>query len=109
MLGFAQMNLAYHRQATSTPAKYADTVADMLTGKRAMPNSDPASNHAAALADAVAAGRVNNGADLRRFMDRRGFGGSNWQGIDDGWGRVPGLGDALVQFLKRSHARDVQA
>ncbi|MBM4280822.1 MAG: hypothetical protein FJ137_08695 [Deltaproteobacteria bacterium] len=109
MLGFAQMNLAYHRQATATPAKYADTVADMLTGRRALPNRAPASNHAAALADAVATGRVNNGADLQRFMDRRGFGGSNWQGIDDGWDRVPGLGDALVQFLKRSQARDAQA
>jgi hypothetical protein len=104
MLGFAQMNLAYHRQATSTPQRYAKTVADMMTGERRMPNSDAGSNHAAALAAAVAEGRVNNGADLRRFMDQRGFGGSNWQGIDDGWGRVPGLGDALVQFLKRSAA-----
>ena len=30
----------------------------------------------------------------------RGFGGSNWQGIDDGWGRNPGLADALVHFLR---------
>jgi hypothetical protein len=101
MLGFAQMNLAYHRQATSTPQRYAATVADMMTGEKAMPNSAAGSNHAAALAAAVAEGRVNNGADLRRFMERRGFGGSNWQGIDDGWSRVPGLGDALVDFLKR--------
>jgi hypothetical protein len=48
----------------------------------------------------VRSGTVANGADLRRFMDDRGFGGSNWQGIDDGWHRVPGLGDALVRHVK---------
>jgi hypothetical protein len=101
MLGFAQMNLAFHRRSTSTPERYARTVADMLTGARRMPNSDPASNHAAALADAVADGAVRTGDDLRQFMDQRGFGGSNWQGIDDGWSRVPGLSDALVGYLRR--------
>ena len=102
MLGFAQMNLAFHRRATSTPERYAKTVADMLTGARPMPNSNPSANHAAALADAVENGQLQSGADLRHFMERRGFGGSNWQGIDDGWARVPGLGDALVRFLNHS-------
>jgi hypothetical protein len=101
MLGFAQMNLAFHRRSTSTPERYARTVAEMLTGARRMPNSDPASNHAVALVDAVADGAVRTGDDLRQFMDQRGFGGSNWQGIDDGWSRVPGLSDALVGFLRR--------
>jgi hypothetical protein len=100
MLGFAQFNLAYHRQSTSTPEKYTRFVGDILTGTRRMPNSAPASDHVSALTDAVQAGRIQTGADLRAFMDRRGFGGSNWQGIDDGWSRNPGLADALVQFLR---------
>ena len=100
MLGFAQFNLAYHRQSTSTPEKYTRFVGDILTGKRPMPNSAPGANHASALTDAVEAGRIRTGADLRAFMDRRGFGGSNWQGIDDGWSRNPGLADALVRFLR---------
>jgi hypothetical protein len=100
MLGFAQFNLAYHRQSTSTPEKYTRFVGDILTGKQAMPNSAPASDHASALTDAVQSGRIRTGADLRTFMDRRGFGGSNWQGIDDGWSRNPGLADALVRFLR---------
>jgi hypothetical protein len=65
-----------------------------------MPNSAPASNHVAALRDAITSGRVRTGADFRAFLDARGFGGSNWQGIDDGWGRNPGLADALVAFLR---------
>jgi hypothetical protein len=100
MRGFAQMNLAYHRKETSTPERYAGLVADMLNGEKAMPNSEPASNHAAALAHAIAAGTVKNGRDLREFMGAHRFGGSNWQGIDDGWDRVPGLADALVDFVK---------
>lgn len=103
MRGFAQMNLAYHRKETATPERYTRLVADMLTGQKVMPNSAPASDHVSALNDAVAAGTVQNGADLRRFMDRRGFGGSNWQGIDDGWSRVPGLADALVDFIRRGN------
>ncbi len=100
MLGFAQFNLAFHRSRTSTPARYVDFLGDILTGQALMPNSAPASNHVAALRDAITSGRVRTGADFRAFLDARGFGGSNWQGIDDGWGRNPGLADALVAFLR---------
>jgi hypothetical protein len=105
MLGFAQFNLAYHRQTTNTPEKYARYVGDILTGARRMPNSAPAADHVRALTDAVASGQVRTGNDLRSFMDRRGFGGSNWQGIDDGWSRNPGLADALVRFLREGTSR----
>lgn len=100
MLGFAQFNLEFHAAATNTPQRYAAHLADILNGVERMPNSDPASNHARALSAAVADGTVADGASLRTFLDRRGFGGSNWQGIDDGWGRNPGLADALVRFLR---------
>ena len=96
MRGFAQFNLAFHNRATSTPERYARLVGDIMNGEAPMPNSASPADHAAALTKAVRNGTVENGADLRRFMDDRGFGGSNWQGIDDGWDRVPGLGDALV-------------
>ena len=100
MRGFAQFNLAFHNRATSTPERYARLVGDIMNGEAPMPNSASPADHAAALTKAVRNGTVENGADLRRFMDDRGFGGSNWQGIDDGWDRGPGLGDALVQHVK---------
>lgn len=100
MQGFAQYNLAYHRNNINTPDKYTRFTADILTGKRLMPNSRGKANHAANLARAVETGRVKNGADLRNWMRQQGFGGSNWQGIDDGWRRVPGLGDQLVDFIR---------
>jgi hypothetical protein len=100
MLGFAQFQRKYHRQSTNTPAKYTRFLGDILTGKARMPNSRRASNHAQALSQAVADGKIKSGKDLRDFMKQRGFGGSNWQGIDDGWGRNPGLADALVRYLR---------
>jgi LAS superfamily LD-carboxypeptidase LdcB len=33
-------------------------------------------------------------------MQSNGLGGSNWQGVDDGWGRNPGLADSLVNYLE---------
>lgn len=100
MQGFGQYNLAYHKNNINTPEKYTKFTADILTGKRLMPNSQGKADHAANLARAVETGRVKNGADLRNWMKQQGFGGSNWQGIDDGWRRVPGLGDQLVNFIK---------
>lgn len=102
MLGFAQFNLDFHAAETSTPQRYAAYLADILNGVERMPNSGPGSNHARALSAAIADGSVRNGSDLQRFLDQRGFGGSNWQGIDDGWVRNPGLADALVRFLRSS-------
>jgi peptidoglycan hydrolase-like protein with peptidoglycan-binding domain len=102
MRGFAQFNLDFHDARTSTPARYAAFLADILQGRAAMPNSAAPSDHAAALTTRIADGRVQNGNDLRAFLDARGFGGSNWQGIDDGWSRVSGLADALVRFLRAS-------
>jgi hypothetical protein len=100
MLGFAQFERRYHLQSTNTPAKYTRYLGDILTGKTRMPNGRRGSNHAQALSQAVADGKIKSGKDLREFMKQRGFGGSNWQGIDDGWGRNPGLADALVRYLR---------
>lgn len=100
MLGFGQFNLAYHRNATNTPSKYTRFMGDILTGQARMPNGRRGSNHAQALSQAVASGKVKNGADFRKFMLQRGFGGSNWQAIDDGWHRVPGLAESLVKYLR---------
>jgi len=99
MLGFAQFNLDFHAAEINTPQRYAGYLADILNGVERMPNSDPASDQARALSAAIGNGTIRNGGDLRVFLDQRGFGGSNWQGIDDGWSRNPGLADALVRFL----------
>ena len=102
MKGFAQFDQAYHRGKTSNPSRYTRFVGDILTGKASMPNGRRGSNHARALSQAVESGQVRNGKDLVRFMKQRGFGGSNWEGIDHGQGRVPGLADGLVRFLRNS-------
>ena len=101
MLGFGQFNQKYHSAKTNTPEKYTKFMGDILTGDARMPNSKPASNHVKALTEAVKSGRIKDGQDLRNFMTQRGFGGSNWQGIDDGWGRNPGLANSLVSFLRQ--------
>lgn len=100
MLGFAQYNLAYHRAGTSNPDAYTDYLADMLTGERALPNGRQGGNVAARLAQAVQGGQISTGAQLEQWMRRQGLGGSNWQGVDDGWGRVPGLSDQLLRQLQ---------
>jgi hypothetical protein len=97
MLGFAQYNLKYHADKTDTPEKYAKFTADILTGRAPMPNGKSRKDFAAALAQAVAAGSVR---DLGAWMRQQGFGGSNWQGIDDGWKRVPGLSERLIGFVR---------
>ena len=99
MLGFAQFNQKYHAGKTNTPEKYTKFLGDILTGQSRMPNSRRGGNHVEALTRAMESGQIRTGQDLRNFMTQRGFGGSNWQGIDDGWGRNPGLANALVGFL----------
>jgi hypothetical protein len=100
MLGFGQFNLAYHRRATSTPEGYTKLMGDILTGQARMPDSKSRSNHVVNLAAAVERGAIRSGEDLRLWMRENRFGGSNWQGIDDGWRRVPGLADQLVTYLR---------
>lgn len=98
MLGFAQYNLKYHAEHVDTPEKYATYLADMLTGKAPLPNGRYKKNHAANLRLAVAAGQVPSDG-LSVWMRANNFGGSNWQGIDDGWHRVPGLSEQLVHYI----------
>jgi hypothetical protein len=100
MLGFAQFNLGFHRANTDTPGEYTDFLADILTGDRAQPNGRQARNWSAELSRAVQSGQIGSGAELQQWLRRSGLGGSNWQGIDDGWSRVPGLPDRLFQMLR---------
>lgn len=37
---------------------------------------------------------------LLQWMRQQGLGGSNWQGVGDGFGRVPGLSDQLLRQLQ---------
>lgn len=101
MLGFAQFNQRYHAGKTNTPEKYTKFLGDILHGDARMPDSKSKANHVKALTDAVSSGKIKTGEDLRNFMARQRFGGSNWQGIDDGWGRNPGLADSLVNYLRQ--------
>lgn len=98
MLGFAQYNLKYHAAHVDTPEKYVTYLADMLTGKAPLPNGRHKKNHASELARAVVGGWVTNDG-LPAWMRANNFGGSNWQGIDDGWHRVPGLSEQLVRYI----------
>lgn len=104
MLGFGQFNLAYHTSKTNTPQKYTGFMGDILTGRAPMPNGRKGGDHAANLVRAVESGAVRKGNDLKNWMQQNRFGGSNWQGIDDGWSRVPGLGDQLVNFIRGGSA-----
>ncbi|MEA5452051.1 hypothetical protein VB780_25985 [Leptolyngbya sp. CCNP1308] len=101
MLGFAQYNLRYHDDETSNPRAYADFTADILTGQRAQPNGSRGQNWAAQLSQAVQSGQIQSGAQLEQWMRRQGMGGSNWQGVDDGFSRVPGLSDQLLRYLRQ--------
>lgn len=99
MLGFAQFNLKYHADQTDTPEKYVAYTADMLTGRRPLPNGRYRSNYALQLSSDIVAGLVPPGG-LPMWMRSHHFGGSNWQGIDDGWSRVPGLSEELVAYVQ---------
>lgn len=98
MKGFAQFNTKFHAKKLKTPAGYANFLADILTGKERMPNGRKKFDAASALLRDI--DKLQNDRDLATWMQSQGFGGSNWQGIDDGWSRVPGLGESLIDFIK---------
>ncbi len=102
MLGFAQFNLDYFADETDTPAEYTRLLGDMLYGRRALPNGRTVNNVVRALTDAVRGGQIQSGAQLEQWLRQQSLGGanSNWQGIDDGWRRVPGLSDQLLRMLQ---------
>ena len=100
MKGFAQFNTRYYNKQINTPQKYVGLLGDMITGKRRFPNGKTRLDAASKLAADIDSGLVKNGADLVKWLKANRFGGSNWQGIDDGWTRVPGLADQLVRFVR---------
>ena len=105
MLGFGQFNMAYHRDRTDSPDEYMDFMGSILRGQSALPNGRQGRNFAGELAQLIQTGGITSGQQLIEFTQsggNSGLGGSNWQGIDDGWSRVPGLADSLVSYLQGS-------
>lgn len=100
MQGFAQFNTAFHKKKINTPEKYTKFLGNILTGKNSFPNGKTRMDAASKLAAAIENNKVEDGADLIRWMRTSNFGGSNWQGIDDGWDRIPGVADSLVSFIR---------
>jgi len=107
MKGLAQYNLAYHSSFIDTPEKYKDYLGQHLSGERVLPNSQSAGNPGKRLSDAIKSGEVKSGPDLERFLRKIQLGGSNWQGLDDGWKRNPGLSNQLFNYLKSPPAPSI--
>lgn len=101
MRGFAQFNTRYYGDdKIGSPEKYAALLGRMITGKHRFPNGKVRLDAAGKLVADIKSGKVKDGRDFVQWLKRNRFGGSNWQGIDDGWERVPGLADQLVDFVR---------
>lgn len=101
MQGFGQFNRKYHANLIDTPEKYQNFFGQTLSGERRLPNSQKGiGDYGAKVMQAVQSGQIQSGSDLIRWMQANKLGGSNWQGVDDGWKRNPGLADQLVQYMK---------
>jgi murein DD-endopeptidase MepM/ murein hydrolase activator NlpD len=101
MMGFAQFNLGAHNRANiDTPQEYVDYLADMLTGSRPRPDGRAQVDYASRLRSAVQSGQINSGRELEQWLRSAGLGRNNWQALDDGWSRTPGLSDQLLRMLR---------
>lgn len=100
MKGFAQFNTKYHGDKISTPEKYVKFLGDIITGKRSMPNGKTKIDAVNRLVQDIESEKIRDKADFKNWLRTNNFGGSNWQGIDDGWERVPGLADWALNFIK---------
>ncbi len=101
MQGFGQFNNAYHKEIINTPEKYQNFFGQILAGERRLPNSQKGiGDYGSKVVEAVQSGRIKDGNDLIRWMQANKLGGSNWQGVDDGWKRNPDLANQLVNYLK---------
>ena len=100
MKGFAQFDTRYHKEKINTPAKYAGFLANIIKGQNRMPNGRRGIDAATELVNDIKKQKIKSENDLIKWLKDKRFGGSNWQGIDDGWGRVPGLANALINFIK---------
>jgi len=99
MKGFAQFDVDLHGDKIDTPRKYANHLANIITGKTKMPNSRRSRDFVLDLAEKIKSGKIKDEKQLIRWFRANRFGGSNWQGINDGWGRIPGLSNAIIQFI----------
>jgi len=100
MQGFAQFDTKYHKEKINTPAKYVDFFTKTIKGQIRFPNSKQRLDAVSDLVEQINNGSIKKGEDLIRWARTRKFGGSNWEGIDIGWGRVPGLAQSLVDYVK---------
>ena len=107
MKGFAQFDIDLHGDKIDTPEKYAKHLANIITGISRMPNSTRSSDFVSDLANKVLAGKIKNKAQFIQWFRQNKFGGSNWQGINDGWGRVsdPDLADPLIKYIRGDSTR----
>lgn len=115
MKGFAQFNTKFFGDnVLGDKEKYIKFLGKILTGQLPLPNRFPpqillkspanqrapqAISPAQELVKAVKRGEVRDVATYIRFLQRIGLSGSNWQGLDDGWVRVPDLTEAIVERL----------
>lgn len=100
MKGFAQFDTKYHADKIDTPQKYVDFFGKTITGRERFPNGKQRFDAVSDLAKKIEKGVIKSGDDLVKWAKQSRFGGSNWEGIDKGWGRVPGLSQSLVDYVK---------
>ena len=100
MRGAFQFNTEFFERQTRTEQDQVNLLGRMLTGQSALPNGGSTKDLAQMLTDAIQRGTVSNGNQLVTWARNQGLGGSNWQGIDDGIGRIPGLANQLVRSLQ---------
>lgn len=105
MQGFAQFDTKFHRKKINTPRKYVDFFTKTIKGQVPFPNGRQKFDAVKDLAEQVSNGTIKGGEDLIRWTKSRKFGGSNWEGIDKGWGRVPGLADSLVDYIREDSSK----
>lgn len=100
MKGFAQFDTKYHADKINTPQKYVDFFGKTITGRERFPNGKQRFDAVSDLAKKIEKGIIKSGDDLIKWAKQSRFGGSNWEGVDKGWGRVPGLSQTLVDYVR---------
>lgn len=99
MKGFAQFDVDLHGDKINTPEKYAKHLGDIITGISRMPNSTKSRDFVSDLEEKITNGTIKNKKQFINWFKENGFGGSNWQGINDGWKRIKDLPKELIEFV----------
>lgn len=105
MQGFAQFNWQ-HYDEIDTPEKYVKYFGDIITGKERLPNSRRSIDAVGSLLKGVLDGKIKDRDSLKDWTQRVAkFGGSNWEGVDKGWVRIPGLAELLIDYIKQEKTK----